>query len=627
MRAPSWPGCARRFRHVLVIPPLPGHAWGSDNLQLLRLLCDAAPDHGFRLGLLLRGDGAAPETPGFEVRVHTHPRAVEAATRPWCAIPGLLDPALVPEEERAARGIEAVRLACGLVLLSPNCRPVHGSPALAPPGLPDWLRVPFALRAPEQDVAFLQREAGLRFTEGAYALAQAILDGIRVPRLSQLQEAQVAAQRQAIAIALMDAERAARGPQPDAGLPDDVQASLCQGQAWGLVMTDRPRDAEPLIARAGALLDAQAQPRLHLYLLALSALKERRLGHAEEALAIERGIERRLGTLPRPDWRLVAINSLNLAHLHMQLGDLEQAARCHARGFDVTHQCRNESDLLYLNLCFARLADLRGDGAASLVHWLRAAVHWQSNPLPEALAPRVTQAVLGRPPAYREADVEAISQALEAGLHDAARRQGVDATPSARTIPLHRIGPASLPDACVGQAGWSIVTSTHDHGPAPFDGPRYGALNRLLVGVLARLAPRAPLAGARAILTDKRWGTELPANPREMLWSCLAWNVPMLLAGGRCCRLANHAPATLAAAFTVQRSRAIDVLDTGAPAWRVRFKRYLPPRALDPMEQACLARLAEPMGLAPLAEGLDLAPEACIALVHRLAQARLVEVR
>nr|WP_314547694.1 hypothetical protein [uncultured Massilia sp.] len=620
---------ARRVRHVLVAAPLPGHAWGSENLQLLRLLCDAAPDHAFRIGLLLRGDGAAPEVPGLDVLVHTHPRAVDAGTQPWCSIPGLLDPALVPAGALDAPGIETIRLAAGQVLLSPNCRPVHGTPALAPPGLPDSLRVPFALRAAEQDVAFLQREAGLRFAEGAYELAYAILDGIRPQRLSQLQEALVAAQRQNIAIALMDFARAARGPVPDAGLPAEVQASLCQSRAWGLVMSGRPEDAEPLFARACALLDADTHPRLYLYLLNISALNKLRLGQAEDALAIEGEIERRLRALARPDWHLAYINSLNLARIHKKLGGLDQAERCYAHAFRVTHHLRNESDLLYTNLCLAQLDELRGDHASAFVHRLRAALHWLSNPLPEALAPRVAQAVLGRPLANREADVEAISGELAARLRDAARREDIDATPFARPIPLHRIGPSSVADTCVGAAGWSVMTSTRDYGPAPFDGARYVALNRLAVGLLARLAqlpPGASFDEVRAILTDKRCGIELPATPREMLWSCLAWHVPVLHVGGRRCRVGQQAPAALVTAFTVQRSRAIDILDTGADTWQVRFKRYLPPRTLAHDEQACLARLSAPVGLAQLAGELGLGFDACIGLVQRMAQARLVEV-
>lgn len=613
---------AGRVRYVLLVAPLPGQAWGQENLQLVRLLCDAARDGGFTFGLLLRADAPAPVLAEFEVVLQTAPAAVAAA--PCWPVPGILD---APPD---AAGIETLPLAGGRRLVSPNCRPLAWpavAPGPLPAHLPDALHVPFALQAPVQDVAFLRRQASLRFAEGGYELALAILDGIRVDALDPLQAALVAAHKQNIAIALMDFARAAEGPVPADDLPDAVRASLCQSRAWGLVMTGDAAGAEPWFARARQLLDPVRERRLYLYLPNISALAKLRLGDAATALAYERDIERRLLEMARPDWHLVYINCLNQARIFKKQGDYRQAERCYARGLHVTHQLRNESDLLYTNLCQAQLAALQGQDEAALAHWLRAVLHWLSNPWPEALAPRVAQAVLGRPLSNRAGGVEPIAQALAAQLRGACLRIGIDPAPAARAIPLHRVTPGSRPDACIGQPGWSVLASARDHGPMPFDGPAYAALNRLAVGLLDALAPGTGLADAGALLTDDRDGIDLPASPREVLWSCLRWRVPLLRFAARDYRLPGRE--TAAADLLVERSRAIDAIETGSDPWRVHFRRYLAPRVLAPDEQACLARLERlerPPRLAELAPLLGCGMAEAIDLVVRMSDRRLLTV-
>jgi len=632
----------RGVRCVLVVAPLPGIAWGLENVQLVKLLCDAAEDHGFVFGLLLRADAPAPQLPGVDIVLRnapavSPPSAPQSAMRPWCALPGLLEPAWVPQPQRWAAGIEILRLRGGQLLLSPNCRPLQpaaqdspprapaGFPPGLPPGLPAWLQVPFALRCAQQDADALQREAGLRFAEGAYDLAFAILDGIAPAPLSPLQAALVAAQKQNTAIALMDFRRAAQGPLPDDSLPQVVQASLYQSKAWGLVMTGEAAAAEVWFARARTLLDPVAYARLYLYLLNISALARLRLGQPAQALAFEKDIETRLRAMARPDWHLIYINCLNQARIYKKLGDYVQAQQYYARGFHVTHGLRNESDLLYTNLCLAQLDDLQGQHAQAFVHWLRTVLHWLSNPVPEALAPRVAQAVLGRPLSNREADVEHISATLAAHLAVACERAGIAAPAAGRCIPLHRIAAGHQPYACIGQPGWSVMLAERDAGPLPFDGAAYRALNRQTGGLLTVLAPQADWERVQAILTDDQCGIELPASPRDMAWSCLRWQVPALQVGGRSYRIADGG-ADMPGGFVVERSRAVDAIDADGPAWQVHFRRYLAPLALAPEEQACLAQLDRPRTLAELAGALGHTPAACRALVERMAARRLLAV-
>ncbi|HEX8612418.1 MAG TPA: hypothetical protein VF800_14120, partial [Telluria sp.] len=366
--------------------------------------------------------------------------------------------------------------------------------------------------------------------------------------------------------------------------------------------------------------------RLYLYLLNISALNKLRLGQIEQALAIENEIERKLLALPFPDWHLIYINSLNQARIFKKRRDLEQAELYYNRAFFVNFQLRNESDLLYANLCYAQLEDMRAAADKAFIYWVRTCLHWLSNPLPEAVAPRVAQAILAQPLSNKQADVERISHTLLDCLQAAARAAGRSFAPFERPIALTRIHARSAAALCLAQPGWSVFGTCEGRQAEPvFCGPEYHLLNRYLIGVLAGHFPQVDFTRFRALFTDAQCGIELADSPRELLWSCVKWHVPELLSGERRYAI-DHASRQSIAGLRVESSRAIDHVTTDQPRWRVHFKRYLGPIVLDAAEQRCLERVRTPCTLDELGSALELDADSCLQLIQGMAEKRLVSV-
>ncbi|MEE3650609.1 MULTISPECIES: hypothetical protein [unclassified Brenneria] len=632
----------RKF--ILVVAPIAHQLWGSENLQLLRLLASAAPAYGFRLGLLLRTDANLPELAGFQFKANNQPAQQsnpERMTALQCAefsIPGLLSADwLRPDFELPP---EILPLADGQLLLSPNLRPSQSVIPVDLSLLPDELKVVFALQQQPQDIEFLQQQAGTRFAEGGYDLAYLILAQIEKSPLSVLQQALIEAQKQKIAIALMDFPRAAAGALPDVSLPDEVRASLYQSKAWGLVMTGQPVQAEQYFAKARQLLDPQRDPRLYLYLLNISALNQLRLGDAQAALTIEKNIEQQLSLLHTPDWHLIYINCLNLARIYKKLRNFPKAEHYYRQGFLVNHQLRNESDLLYMNLCLAQLEALQERHQQALHYWLRAALHWLSNPMPEALAPRVAQAILNRPLSNKESSPEQISANLLQSLQQCCQQLGLPVRSADRCIAFGRISYAGQAQQCIGLPGISLLISREYSVQAPFDGVAYRQLNQWVLGLLQILLPQLELGGIRSLLTDQQYGVELPATARETLWSCLTWQVPELIFAGQrydvplkdnstTAKTPNPSQLSHTAllnSFRVMHSRAISYVQNGPQGWLVVFKRYRSALKLSSRQQALLQYVQEGRDLEQLCQFLQIAPEECLSWLHQLTAQRLIQV-
>ncbi|MBA0163492.1 hypothetical protein H0255_10110 [Pectobacterium versatile] len=632
----------RRF--ILVVAPVEHQLWGRENLQLLRLLATAAPSHGFRLGLLLRSDASLPELEDFRFEINNKPASPlnqeDSASLKYAefSIPGILSANWLRSDLELPS--EILRLADGSMLLSPNLRP----PKPLVPGdvssLPDELNVVFALQQQPQDVEFLQQQAGIRFAEGGYELAYFILEQIEQSSLSVLQKALIETQKQKIAIALMDFPRAAAGALPDTSLPDEVQASLYQSKAWGLVMTGQPAQAEPYFAKARQLLDPQYDPRLYLYLLNISALNQLRLGDSEAALAIEKSIEQQLALLPTPDWHLTYINCLNLARIYKKQRHFSKAEHYYRQGFSVNEQLRNESDLLYMNFCLAQLEALQERHQQALFYWLRTTLHWLSNPLPEALAPRVVQAILNRPLSNKESSPEQISASLLQSLRQCCQQLGLEVHSADHCIAFGRISDTGQAQQCIGLPGLSLLISREYSAPLPFDGDACRQLNQWVLGLLQLLLPQFELDGIRSVLTDQQYGVELPATARETLWSCLKWQVPELIFAGQrydvpledksatAITSSQHqlSHSALFNSFRVVHSKAISYVQNGPQGWQVVFKRYRPTLKLSSRQQVLLRYVQEERSLDQLCQFLQIAPEECLRQLYQLTEQRLIQV-
>ncbi|MBB5370085.1 MULTISPECIES: hypothetical protein [unclassified Janthinobacterium] len=611
----------RGVSHLLLAAPLGAHEWGSENLQLLKLLQDAAPHYGFQLAVLLQSDAVIPQVAGLELVPQND---AVAPSHPTVAfpVPGLADAGWAAAQYRA---MDVLQLHNGKLFISPNWRDPRAGGA-APAGIGEHLQVYFVLRDGRQEVDFLQRQADLRFAEGAYGLALRILDHIAQDALAPLPAALVEAQKQNIAIALMDFLRAAQGRLPADTLPPVVKASLYQSKAWGMVMSGQAALAEQYFALARQYLDPVQHRRLYLYLLNISALNQLRLGQVEQALAFENEIERQLTELPDPDWHLIYINSLNQARIFKKCRDLEQAEHYYNRAFFINFQLRNESDLLYTNLCYAQLESLRGSPETALMYWLRTCLHWLSNAMPEALAPRVAQAILGMPLSNQDADVEKISVVLSEQLLVAVKAVGRSVSPLPQAIVLQRIDAASRAEICLAQPGWSVfATGQGERLETIFTGPAYRLLNRQVLGVLAADFPQVDFKLFRTLFTDAQWGIELAEQPRELVWACLKWQVPELLCQGQRYRIDENSLQTFDG-FRIESSRAINYVRVGPQQWQVHFKRYLKPLALNKDEQRCMEHLRTPSTFAETGTALGIDAHSCWRLINSMAEKRLVSV-
>ncbi len=389
-------------------------------------------------------------------------------------------------------------------------------------------------------------------------------------------------------------------------------------------MTGSAHRATAYFELARQHFDSENAPRLALYLLNITALARLRSGDAGGALALEDEIELRLQDPRRRDWHLIYINCLNLARIYKKLGALDHAARYYRRAFYVTSSARSESDLLYMNLCQAQLEALRGNTAAVLSNWLRATIHWLSDPLPEALAPRVAQAVLGKPLNDCGADVEQISAALNRALGMAAARHDIAFVPLKQEVGFARLTRRGQADVCVAHDDWALALSWQEIAPSPFVGTQYSALKRTVAGLLAALVPEVDFTGVRGLLADSRCGSELPATVREACWSCWRYDVRELIHAGQHYRIL--ATDDFLTKFVVQLSAAIHSIAPGGAHLRITFKRYLAPIELESDECSIVEYLDTPRTIAQLAQSLGRSPHDCAAIIRSLEDKRVVVI-
>ncbi len=611
--------------HVFVVAPQGDHIWGTENLHLLKLLSDAARRYGFQLWCISRGDCALSAVAGIEWVPFNAPLA-QALPEEGSPLAGLLLTAWLAAVNPA---LPCLRLRDGRVLISPNAR--RGCiddlqrRRLSALTLPDHLRAYLALSDSKQDVPFMQASAGRCFAEGGYDAAMALLDGIDTRALGALQRAAVEAQKQRISIALMRFERAAAGMLPGEAMPDDVKASLYQSKAWGLVMTGHAPEASRYFDLAREHFDSEGSPRLALYLLNISALAKLKSNDIDGALLLEKEIESRLQDPVRRDWHLRYINALNLARIYKRIGDLDRSAWYYHVAFSVTSGVRTDSDLLYMNLCHAQLETLAGNTEAAFHHWLRAATHWLSNPLPEALAPRVAQAVRGKPLNDSEADVEAISATLDKALRNAASERGVTFAPAEQAVAFARLTGPGQADMCVLGEGLTIALSSQEIVASPFVGPQYDALKHTVMGILVAMFPAIDLSGVRSILSESRQGMELPLSLREASWSCCRYDIRVLTHAGRQYTVTAQDDDMLAN-FVVRPGAGIAAVVRSGERLGIHFKRYLSPIELDGHERAIVECLAQPLSLAQLSQRLGRSIQACANDVRSLEDRHVVMV-
>lgn len=620
---------AKEIAWVLIVPPALGHSWEPENEILLRLLSQGLHGTSCQLGLLTF---ASAVVPGDWQVSHAYPLGDYLPSAGSFPVAGLLDAGLLPLlQDRIPAS--SLRLAGGQLLIPPSARgkewtdPAFFANALREQGGAAHLRVVFELQqlTSASDIAFLQWEASRRFSEGGYGIALRILESIRAEMRDALKLAGVVSQIQNIRIALMYFSAAAEEAAPNEDLPEDYKASLYQSKAWGLVMTNRAQEAEPFFEKARSYLSKERFPRVYLYLLNISALNKLKTGELEQAFAFEKEIEATLAEQKAVDWHIRYINSINLARLYKKTGAYDLARTYYLTAFEVNNSLKVESDLLYANLCFAQLEERQENHKTAFIFWLRTCLHWLSNEAPEALAPRVAQAVLARVLSDRGGSVEAISAQLKQALLASAQRMHIRIEPwEGETYPsfcrIERV--EEPPDIALGTAGIGVMASSNA-GQSVYEGVHYCSLQALCYRVLCSLLP--DLVGYRSIYTDSQFGNELPVNAKELIASCIRHRVGKVVFGEKKYSFSESEQMRFLMSSKIAICPAIASVDRQKDQIRVYFKRYRTPVLLSGLEKWVLEnvhRYADVRQLHVAGNGED----RLFSVLRRLEEKRLITI-
>jgi tetratricopeptide (TPR) repeat protein len=490
------------------------------------------------------------------------------------------------------------------------------------------------------DPFFLCREAWRRFAEGGYGVALRFMERAVACSPVLEQEGFLRAQAQGIRIGLQRFAEAAAEPDPSPALAPAVRGFLLQNKGWGLVMGNEPARAEPYFREARALLaPLYQQKREYLYLLNISALSCLERGDLDGALAIEREIAAQTALQTERDWRLEYVNAINLARLYRRREEYDAAEACYRRAFETTLGARSESDALYTNVCLARVAALQGRPTEAFWGWLRAALHWVASSTPEAIAPRVAKAIVGRilPPG---GDLpEAISSALFTALLSSTKTSALtplmaltirDSVLEKSPIPVFlradsvREEQASVASV-VGARGWGVLT-TSMQAPLQFTGMQHRRLRALVAEICTRLCPSAGWQNTPTLIVDDQFGREVPENAPEMILTGLRWNAPNIIYEDNVIVLDQKVRSRFDQALRVRLGDAVAKIERHDSQDCIVFKRYLSPRAVSGKERQLLSLLDDHPSIGELwrRTGQQGAFEDFIATVRALERSRVV---
>jgi tetratricopeptide (TPR) repeat protein len=606
------PSC--RFETFLVLAPRRGHPWGSDNLHFIRFLLQGLKGSGRRVVLASADGDHLSSAAGLAVR-WLDPGAAGASAEPLPAgtapliglFPGLIDADVFAALERLepAPPESHVVLASGQILVAPEYRftDLAGDgkiDRLASAAIPaDWVRAyaqcfagPAAV-----DATFLGSHASSLYAAGSYDLAVKQFRRALTCCADASARAQIQGQLQGALIALLRFAEIADTPEPDADGSPLLRGLFHQGRGWACAMLNDAERARADLGRARQLLRPLLGVREYLYLMNISALADLKAGKRDQALAAELEIERALDQLARQDWHLRYINCINLARLHKSSGESEAAGRYYDRAFATSWGTRSAYDCIYENAIRARLCAQQANAGAAFMHWLRAALHWVSNAVPEALPIRTTASFLGRVAAGADL-VEGVSAVLMRELNQALAA-GPGAPPPVTAAPMpptfiraSQIGDAELFASArlIGQDGWSVIASAIETREQ-FGGPAFRALRDLLAGLIAVAAGER--VAVRTVIIDDILHMEMPSTLAQALDACARMRCEHVTFNGVKMVLSDTQRNDAQRHAYVRPASGLDDVTERERQTVVTFKRYLSPRLLQGDEAKILRSVGE----------------------------------
>jgi Uri superfamily endonuclease len=581
---------------VIIIAPLQKTQWQKENIQFIELLTQGLKKTNCELGVVSYGDTNLPEHWHIDYRYKVPKNHINKV---GCAVPGLIEHKLF-KLLALHDSDDFLALSSNLIVVSPklrsgNFQEIEDSMIAASKLKYSHLSAAIELRqlTESSDTFFLQLEASKRFAEGGYGIALYILESIRNCVKSANELISVIAMIQNIRIALMYFDDAAAEELPDLQLSDEQKASLYQSKAWGLVMTNQSEKAEPYFELARNFLSEEKHPRLYLYLLNISALNKLKNGKTDEAFAFEKRIEKELAKQKKRDWHVDYINSINQARLYKYIKDFESAEKYYQKAFDTNRNLKVESDYLYTNLCLAQLEELKGNINGAFIFWLRTCLHWLSNEVPEALAPRVAQAILIKRLSSQGAKVEEISEKLMHYLRLVAEQTKLpkrepEIIKQAVFLRIERAN--HLPKVAIGTHGISVHVSNEVELPA-YEGKKYNELANYVYQLMCDLLPS--LKNYSIVYTEGQLGNEIPATFNELISSSIRHKTSKVIFGKHKSSFSTQEQQTLFSSSKVEISSAISFVKKMDKGMNVYFKRYRKVEFLNESQKTILQNISE----------------------------------
>ncbi len=442
------------------------------------------------------------------------------------------------------------------------------------------------------DTQYLINQASLHFSEGAYNVAKRILNYAADYCRNDLESAIVLSLLQNIRIALLEFEEASKVIIPELDIDHSFKANLYQSKAWGLVMCNQPQEAEPLFQLARDSFDKESYPRAYYYLLNISALNKLRLGETDKAFDLEKQIEKGLNQMSIPDWHVSYINSINQARLYKKERNLDESTRYYAKAFQINESLRVDSDQVYFNLCMAQLEELKENHFTSFIFWLRTCLHWLSMEIPEAIAPRVAQAIMKQRLSNKAETVDSISKQL---LHEMRRASILNEIKIEEEInepfSFHQLGKESLnPQKAIGRNGFGVFTTT-EKSSDNYENSNYNSLAGLVSQVLKTLCPE--IIDCKTVLVPNQFGREMPENGQELLLYCSIYQIEQLTFNGKSYFINENDQKITLKKAQVSLSSSISHLSKEGIQLVCHFKRYMPSFILSEKQSLVLESLTK----------------------------------
>ena len=421
----------------LVLAPTRSQTWGDENVTFLDLLARAFDGSGTHIALVAADPRkvSVPSNWQIDWRVAPVTKRNVRGVGSVKAVPGIISKQIA--KKLPLTGCH--RLNNGLFLVPPECRIApepHSILALKErlgPGIPNWLKAYCQLTGGiHKDVDFLCRCSAAALLEGGFELALLLASSavdassefksdrsqgyLSLPQFQRFRINFALAQLQGLRITLRRNSELYSAPTPEPYLPTDLYSFLLQAKAWGALSVGRLIEADTLFHKAELISRPRANTLGYQYLLNSYALCRLRLGDATQALAFEDRISTWLDKNATDTDHLFYINRLNKARLMRQAQRFAQADEYYCEAFSTTEGVPSESDLIYSNFSRGKNWLLAQRKEAS-IFILRACAHWVASQIPEALAPRVVQSIVGIAVEKNE-KVEQVSEALLSRLRD-----------------------------------------------------------------------------------------------------------------------------------------------------------------------------------------------------------------